>query len=652
MKVLGGLIAVLLLAGMAALGVFLYVESELAALNAKIPPVVIQSSGPNEQFVAVYDADGGLMYRSYTIRNRPMVPDSRMRLFLEMVKEAALRVAPEPLTFTSADRYIMNRIGVTEADVTGFIYNHYAHQLLKGKRDETLYDRSIRYTTVKALKKRYTPEQMYALYLNASRFGNNIWGLEAASQEFFSKSTVELSIGEVAFLMGMLRLPDGDPESRFGELDRFRAFLLKRMFEKGFLTEEQYKQSAEEAVVLQRQVQPFRDKMFVDMAIKQAQASGKIDFDNQSVEIYTTYRPEIQKKAQAALSGWLEQKDPALQGAFVIIDTSTAGVVASVGGKNPADTRNRVFDKKRQIGSTFKPIVYLAAMANNVIPSTIIEDKPYTFRDGRRVYMPKNFEDDYLGRIPLRFGLVHSLNNATIQLARTVGLKKVQELAISMGMREVQPFLSMPLGVFPITPIMLAEAFATIGSYGLHRKPTLIDHVVIDGTVFMDFIDPGEQVVDEIAAFQVLNIMKEIPRIGTARGSGVFPGTAAKTGTTDEYVDAWFGAIFPPYVAVVWVGHEGFVSMGDKGTGGQLAAPVVARFQQLLYGGKKEFSFRVPSGIVFAHAFKGDGKLVDKPIAGSYQEAFRLGNLPERRRSAAAAAVNAEAKTETKTGQQ
>ena len=294
--------------------------------------------------------------------------------------------------------------------------------------------------------------------------------------------------------------------------------------------------------------------------------------------------------------------------------------------------RYRTMQMKRQIGSTFKPMVYLTAFSNGFTPNELIVDKQYTYGNYGRTYTPANFEDFYMGTIPLRKGLVFSLNNATIRLAKITGLKKVADTAENMGMEyDIKPYLSMPLGVFPLTALNLAKVYGTLGAYGV-RKDTgfIMDVTKADGEPFFYGKKADERVVPESAAFQVLHIMRDVARIGTAKYSGLIKGSAAKTGTTDEYKDAWTASVFPPYAAVAWVGYDDNRSMGENGTGGGFAAPIIAAFQRRILNGEAKIDFQVPKGVVLKNVDTYRGFVIGKGCNSryGYSEAFSADNIP------------------------
>jgi penicillin-binding protein 1A len=213
------------------------------------------------------------------------------------------------------------------------------------------------------------------------------------------------------------------------------------------------------------------------------------------------------------------------------------------------------------------------------------------------------------------------------------GLPKVADTAKRLGMEyDVKPYLAMPLGIFPLTVQNVARVYSVIGNYGLRKDSGLILSITnTKGEPLFYAKRSPEQIVSPVSAYQVMRIMQDVPRIGTARGTGLIPGTAAKTGTTDDYKDAWMAAIAPPYAIVAWVGFDDHRSMGEKGTGGGLAAPVIAAFQKRMWPDRQKIDFNIPSGVVlkdvdyYSGVLPGDGCSSKR----TYTEAFAEGNQPE-----------------------
>jgi penicillin-binding protein 1A len=321
-----------------------------------------------------------------------------------------------------------------------------------------------------------------------------------------------------------------------------------------------------------------------------------------------------------------------MQGAFVMANVETGGIEVAVGSKIPNSQRNRAFSSKRQMGSTFKPIVYAAAFQQKHLPSARVVDKQYDFADGSTVYSPNNYESVFMGDILLRYGLIHSLNNTTVMLAQRVGLRRVHQMAVNMGFdTQIHPYFSTALGSFPTTPMNVAEIYATLANFGETKELSFIKDAQYGGGMTYVERKPPKRAMDKVSAYQTMYIMQDIPRIGTARRAGLLPGTAAKTGTSDQSRDVWTAAICYPYVIVVWIGYDTYEPMDEKRAGGNTAAPVTAAFQREYFGEDAIFHIQPPEDVVFASVRVQDGTISEKGGRGTYVEAFRKGNLPKTR---------------------
>ena len=325
---------------------------------------------------------------------------------------------------------------------------------------------------------------------------------------------------------------------------------------------------------------------------------------------------------------------PLVQGALVSLEPSTGRVVAMSGGWSYEISQfNRATQANRQPGSSFKPFVYLTALANGVSPSQRFLDAPFVLDQGAAGrWRPNNFEMDFLGPVPLRIALEKSLNLVTVRVANHIGMEAVAQTAIGFHLVDNMPrVLPAALGAVETTVLREAGAYAGIASGGHEVVPTLIDSVQDrDGQVIwrapgpacQDCTDPQQppvladdrkQVVDAASTFQVLTMMQGVVTRGTGvpAGKGLDRQIAGKTGTTQDFQDAWFAGFTPDLVTVVWVGFDTPASLGNNETGGAVAAPIWHDFMAAALANRPKLAFVPPPGVTMASWETGYGTVTD-----------------------------------------
>ena len=361
----------------------------------------------------------------------------------------------------------------------------------------------------------------------------------------------------------------------------------------------------------------------------------------------------------AKLAGQYDLRQiPEISGAIVVEDPWTGRVLAMVGGFSYDQSQfNRATQALRQPGSSFKPLVYAAALDNGYTPSTLVLDAPIEIDQGPGlgVWKPENYEHNFFGPSTLRFGIEHSRNVMTVRLAQDVGMPLIAEYAKRFGVYdELPPYLSFALGAGETTLLRMTTAYAMFDNGGRRVKPTLIDriqdrygHTVYrhderecigcDAKKWADqpepsLIDRREQVLDPMTAYQITSIMEGVVLRGTAGGVGfqkeVGKPVAGKTGTTSDYKDAWFIGFTPDIVVGVYMGYDKPRSLGRGETGGVLAAPVVKNFMKVALADKPAVPFRVPPGIKLVRVDLKTGQRAGPGSEKVILEAFKPGTAP------------------------
>jgi penicillin-binding protein 1A len=325
--------------------------------------------------------------------------------------------------------------------------------------------------------------------------------------------------------------------------------------------------------------------------------------------------------------------DPSLpvEGAFVALDPVMGHIKAMVGGYDFSRSQfNRVTQARRQPGSAFKPLVYAAALDRHFTPASVIVDEPIFFWDNGKLWKPKNFEDKHFGRTSLRSALTFSRNVVTIRVAQRIGIKYLVEYLQRFRMRG--PFrrnLSIALGSAEVTPLELAAAYATFANSGMRAEPQSITKITdSNGNVLEVFPPVVEEAIPATTAYQITSMLQDAVSRGTGRrASGLPHPTAGKTGTTNDFRDAWFVGYIPQLLAAVWVGFDSEQSLGDKETGGRVAAPIWKAFMEEATKNMPPERFTVPDGLTCVNIHPVTGRLV-VPGGPFRLECFRTGTEP------------------------
>ncbi len=346
---------------------------------------------------------------------------------------------------------------------------------------------------------------------------------------------------------------------------------------------------------------------------------------------------------------------PEVQGALVAMDPHTGRVLAMVGGFSYGQSQfNRAVQAERQPGSSFKPVVYAAALDNGYSPASVVLDAPVEIKlQNGEVWKPKNYEKDFFGPSTLRRGIEQSRNTMTVRLADAMGITKVADLAQRLGIYDHMPLeLAFALGAGETTLLKMTTAYADIANGGKKVDATLIDRIQdrFGHTVFRhdmrdcsackadaytpgmpepDLIDNREQVMNPYTAYQITSMMEGVVERGTGKKVQIVgKPVAGKTGTSNDEKDAWFIGFTPDLVVGVYIGFDTPKPMGKRRTGGELAAPVVADFMRLALRDKAAIPFRVPRGIELIPIEVKSGKRAVYGKDGVILESFKPGDEP------------------------
>ena len=492
------------------------------------------------------------------------------------------------------------------------------------------------------IEKKLTKDEILYLYLNQIYLGDGAYGVEAAAQTYFSRGVSTLTVAEGALLAGLAQAP-----SRYSprhHIDKARArqrYVLRRMAEVGFLD----KEAAEKAFKARLVLAPpptFRSESayFLEYVRNYLQEKyGPNAMYRSEFRIYTTIDKRLQEAAYEALTKGVRRIEEAnkytgLQGAMLCMDPGTGGVLAMAGGVDfGASQFNRALLARRQPGSAFKPIVYAAALDKGKTLVSTVDDSPIEFtRSETELWKPKNYDETFLGPIPLLEALAKSRNLATVRLLNEIGVDTAIGMARNLGIRSpIERNLSIALGSSGVTPLEMVTAYATFAAGGQRPTPFFIREVQDGEGRVLERTDPKlVQAIAPETAFLTIRLMQEVLRTGTgASAKGLSKNLAGKTGTTNENTDAWFIGGLPNLIAGVWVGFDTPTSLGKRQTAATVALPIWASFfgQALRYVPDREFP--PPAGITFARVDPSTGKAVPPGSDEGMLLPFKLGTVPE-----------------------
>jgi penicillin-binding protein 1B len=508
------------------------------------------------------------------------------------------------------------------------------------------------------LERRATKQEILELYLNGVYLGQSgsfgINGVGEAARIYFGKDVANLTLTESALLAGMIQAPN--PYNPFRHEKRAterRNEVVRAMQDAGFIDTPTMEEALRAPLLVERPSAATTDApYFVDLVRQQlGQRYEAKDLTTQNLSIYTTLDLHLQGLAQQALERGLDRVQELIkkrttaqvQGSLIAIEPASGKVVALVGGRSYGRSQyNRVMQARRQPGSTFKPFVYLAAFEATfddpslppITPATVVEDAPAVFFYEDKEYIPTNYEDEYHGMVTLRHALAMSMNVATVKVAEMIGYGKVASLwsdKLGIG-APIQPYPAIALGSFEATPYELATAYNVLANDGLKVEPVTILQVADERRRVLEQHRAAvpERVVHEESAFLVTDMLRSVLDEGTAasaRGLGFTAEAAGKTGTTNDYRDAWFAGFTPDLLCVVWVGFDDNTPVGLSGT--RAALPIWVDFMKVALGGRKPTPLPPPpEGIVYVDIDKETGLLARPGCPKTRTEAFVAGTEP------------------------
>ena len=514
------------------------------------------------------------------------------------------------------------------------------------------------------LERRFSKEEIFQLYANEVYLGRrgsfSVHGFGEAASAYFGKDVRDLTLAEAAMLAGIIQRPSYyNPFRHPARVKERRDLVLRMMHENGYIDAARFAAATNEPIAVKAgEIESSDAPYFVDLVNNELQDKFEDwDFAQNAYRIYSTLDLDLQRAAVEAVQKTMptvskrfrrkvgKGKDAAIklpQVALVALDPHTGAIKALIGGRNYAESQlNRVF-AKRQPGSTFKPLVYAAAMdlaarnkgATVVTAGSSFVDEPTTFTFNNQPYQPANFADRYMGSVTVRTALVNSLNIPTVKTAEKIGFQPVVDVARAAGI--TAPLTATPslaLGSYEVPPIEMAEAYTIFSNGGTHAKRHWVTSIR-DRTNKRVYLHKPEtnRALDERVAYIMTNIMEDVMRVGTAgsvRSQGFKLPAAGKTGTAR---DGWFVGYTSELLTVVWVGFDDYSDLDMEGS--KSALPVWTEFMKAAHNVRqysKAKPFKAPEGIVKANIDASTGLLAGEYCERVRTELFVAGTQPTSR---------------------
>jgi membrane peptidoglycan carboxypeptidase len=447
-------------------------------------------------------------------------------------------------------------------------------------------------------------KQILEFYLNRVYLSAGVYGVETMSEHLFRKPASAVTLPEAAFIAGLIRAPSAlSPWTNYdGALERSHT-VLSLMRAQGLITAAQ----EEGARRVRPRIQPYRQPNDVRAGFAKdflrQQFRGEFGGDNPpDWQVHTSFLPAVQDAAERAVAAGLERlRRPGLEAALVALDPATGDILAMVGGGSYArSTYNRAVRSRRQPGSAFKPLVYAAALAHGYSPVSVLTNLRHVSAPSDPEWSPRS-EGEQPDELTLRAALMESNNPAAADLQQRIGSRAVLRLAGDAGLSGLPDVPSLALGTGTVSPLDLTSAYTMFPGDGQVARPRgMISVFDSGGRQVFDRAVEREQLVTPAVAFQMTSMLRDVIERGTGasvRTLGVRGPVAGKTGTTDDYRDAWFVGFSTSVVVGVWVGFDQPAPIGRDAYGARVALPIWADFMKRTARQLAAADFAVPPGV-------------------------------------------------------
>ncbi len=590
--------------------IFLFVAGIVFIADSirELPNLEKQALVNPAQTTKIYASDGSWITDLYAEENRVIVPLSSISPIL---RDAVISIEDE--------RFYRHHGVDLEAVVRALVVDIKTGRKIEGGSTITQqYVRNIFLTPEKTFKRKikeavlafqvenlYSKDKILEKYLNTVYFGQGCYGIETASQVFFGKSAKDLTLPEAALLAGVIRSPNRySPYTNPQDARKRRNIVLNKMLELDFITKEEAENAQKSPLIVKAIAQKKLLAPYFVEYVKQIlldKFGANLVFKG-GLRVYTTIDLKLQSLAEKAVWETLNKpNDPSAS--LVAIDPKTGYIKAMVGGRDFSKQKfNLAVQGKRQAGSSFKVFVLTTAIEKGISPSKVYASSPVTIKLPGKDWKVRNATEGSGGEpMTIRQATIHSVNAVFARLIMDVKPENVVKVAKKMGIiSPIDPVPAIALGGLRVgvSPLEMASAFGTLANSGIHAKPIAITKVTdVKGKIIFQNKVSTNEAINPVTAYLVNDILEDVIKYGTGRRANIGRPAAGKTGTTQNYRDAWFVGYTPDLACAVWVGYpHGQIEMKNlhgfrRVAGGTIPAQIWAKFMKKAHEGiaKSEF---------------------------------------------------------------
>ena len=484
-------------------------------------------------------------------------------------------------------------------------------------------------------EKKYSKKQILEMYFNEIYYGNGAWGIAQAARVYFDKNPEELTEAECSVLAGVPKNPGRyNPLGKAADVNRRRDVVLKRMVELKMIPQQRRDALMSQRIIFapqsqaQRYLAHIRARLIERFGTDVAEVGG--------LEVTSAMDLNLQKLAEKVLRDGVKRISPQLQGALICIDPLTGDILAVAGDADATPSQfNRAFLAKRQPGSTIKPLIYAAALDQGVTAASRWDDTPVAYDRGNgQAWKPQNYGREQFGALSLRQALAHSNNVITVKLLETIGVPYFVDYAGKLGLRFRTPNdLSLALGTEEVTLHDLVLAYSPLANGGLKPESRSIVRIYDNNRrAWTDSQPVLTPALSPAVAYVTTQMLRDVMVYGTAKSLKKFSHerpAAGKTGTTDDYRDAWFIGYTPQLVTGIWVGHDKPKPGGKGFTGGGVVAPIWEKFMRPALASRPLADFQKPDSVRVLAVDPANGLPATTACPEKRDEFFIEGNVPK-----------------------
>lgn len=593
-----------------------------------LPNIDTLSSYIPSETTLIFSSDGKVLARLHQEENRRVVPLSKISPYMQKII-----VAVEDPRFYQ--HHGLDFFGIMRAGLKNIIYGRIkegastiTQQLARTlflNRKKVLSRKLAEAILALQIERRYTKDEILELYLNNVYMGHNAYGIESAANLYFGKKAAALDIAESAMIVGLIKGPElYSPYRNFKGAKARQIYALNRALEENFIFERDAKLAAIEELKFTPQnlhrygeVAPYFISYVLQRLIK---TFGKEQVYHGGLRVYTSLDSRMQAAAEKVITSFASREGEKFnfsQAALLSLDPRTGYIKAMVGGVDFYQSKfNRATQSKRSPGSAFKPFVYATAIEQGLSPGTILQDTLTTFEvfpnewNPEGTWTPMNYDEKFRGPVTLRYALEKSLNIPAIKILERVGIRSAINVARRMGIKShLEPGLALTLGASEVTMLELTSAYGTLANSGIHVEPASIIKVEDpNGVTLYKSTIKEKRALDPNVAAVMIDLMKGVLLRGTGVRGQINRPAAAKTGTAEEFRDAWFVGFVPQLVTGVWVGNDDNTSM--KGVAEVAVCPRIWKEYNLrALANLPKLDFPKPEGLVETTICIKSGKL-------------------------------------------